>query len=202
MPPVFFTPQSFQLLHQLTGTLAGAGSGGLPYAQARSSLGRILSDPLMMAMRNSGDLPYQMRGVERFIAGEDYTATRLTALAMRFATFREALKSKPVAAIPMASPLSSLPSSLMPPSQRAETLVGRWPTKGENREITATFVDIVGYSAMGEELSHDEVFPVLNDVLERSGVDFSWAKADFTYDLKKIIEAYFLRTRMGGLRRY
>src|SRR3990170_8598257 len=105
MASVFFTPQSFQLIHQLTGTLAGAASGGLPYDQARSGLSRILSDPLMVAMRDAKALPYQMRGVERFIGGENYTATRLTALAMRFATFREALKSKPVVAIPTASPL-------------------------------------------------------------------------------------------------
>src|SRR3989338_1773473 len=98
MAPVLFTPQSFQLIHRLAGTLTGAASGRLPGDQARSSLGRILSDPLMMEMRNSGTLPYQMRGVDRFIAGEDYTVTRLSALAMRFATFRETLKSKPLVA--------------------------------------------------------------------------------------------------------
>jgi len=78
---------------------------------------------------------------------------------------------------------STRPTS-MPPSHRADALasVGSngsihrlpemvdlslgYPTRGENREISVAFVDVVGFTPLGEMLSHDEVFPVLNSVLE------------------------------------
>ncbi len=56
----------------------------------------------------------------------------------------------------------------MPPSLRLERPDApiTYPKQGENREITVVFVDIVGFTPLGEMLSHDEVFPVLNEILE------------------------------------